>query len=725
MERFRRSSPAQVDLGEGTTSCCHIVRDQGLHKASVNASSLLRGARCGGPRIKVQPRRTHRSSADLSTENIAFSFVTTGAATFRVSVDPILCYLNVPMPTVTIVRDRLLEALGSKVSDTDLAELCFSYGLELEALSEEPLSDLLGGQRSRSGWSDAVEELESHTGLPDQRVCCVKLEVPANRPDLLCFEGLVQALRVFLGMDPPSAYRLRRTEPREQVFVKRNTLRPYLVAAVLRDIDLKDPFRYQSLMELQEHLHQNLGRRRALVAIGTHDLDSVHGPFTYTLKEPTQIRFRPLAADCEMDGPELVQNYAHDRHLKRYLPLIENAPAYPVIYDQDGCVLSLPPIINGDRSKIRPSTRNMLIECTGTDLVKLTIALNTMVTIFSRYCNLAFDVEPVLIHYEEALPEDRLVTISEHVLDARTLCTPWLESRSMVIPTDYIQSLLGVSLSTAELEHHLQRMQLQVESPSRDASGDRTVCVRVPVFRSDILHACDVAEDVGVSFGFDRIPEQTASCVPSGRWQTLERLTDHLRRELAQQGYTEVLTWVTVSHAENSEMLQRNVAEWPAVRLSNPKTLEFEECRTSLLVGLLKTLREHRKAALPLRLFETGDILLLDSRTETGARNERHLAAVYSDVRAGFEIVKHLLDRLMLSLNLTALGYREGYRLDPNECRDDLFFPGRRASIVVERPPGACLVLGSMGWVHPRVLKSFGLTAPVSALELNVQPFGE
>ena len=49
-------------------------------------------------------------------------------------------------------------------------------------------------------------------------------------------------------------------------------------------------------------------------------------------------------------------------HLKPYLPIIKNEPNYPVIYDSNGIVLSLPPIINGDHSKITMNTRNVLIE---------------------------------------------------------------------------------------------------------------------------------------------------------------------------------------------------------------------------------------------------------------------------------------------------------------------------------------------------------------------------
>ena len=48
-----------------------------------------------------------------------------------------------------------------------------------------------------------------------------------------------------------------------------------------------------------------------------------------------------------------------------------DSPVYPVVEDSNGVVLSLPPIINGDHSKITLSTKNILIECTATDLTKV------------------------------------------------------------------------------------------------------------------------------------------------------------------------------------------------------------------------------------------------------------------------------------------------------------------------------------------------------------------
>ena len=74
-----------------------------------------------------------------------------------------------------------------------------------------------------------------------------------------------------------------------------------------------------------------------------------------------------------------------DQKLKHYLHIIRDSPVYPVIYDSKRRVLSLPPIINGDHSKISLETKNVLIECTATDLQRAKIVLDTMVAMFSGY----------------------------------------------------------------------------------------------------------------------------------------------------------------------------------------------------------------------------------------------------------------------------------------------------------------------------------------------------
>jgi phenylalanyl-tRNA synthetase beta subunit len=62
----------------------------------------------------------------------------------------------------------------------------------------------------------------------------------------------------------------------QKMVVQRETalVRPFVVAAVLRGVTL-DETSYNSFIDLQDKLHQNLCRQRTLVAIGTHDLDTL------------------------------------------------------------------------------------------------------------------------------------------------------------------------------------------------------------------------------------------------------------------------------------------------------------------------------------------------------------------------------------------------------------------------------------------------------------------
>jgi phenylalanyl-tRNA synthetase beta chain len=76
----------------------------------------------------------------------------------------------------------------------------------------------------------------------------------------------------------------------------------------LRNITF-DKARYESFIALQDKLNQNLARQRTLVSIGTHDLDTVQGPFTYEALPPKDISFVPLNQTRKLDGEQLMEFY--------------------------------------------------------------------------------------------------------------------------------------------------------------------------------------------------------------------------------------------------------------------------------------------------------------------------------------------------------------------------------------------------------------------------------
>jgi phenylalanyl-tRNA synthetase beta chain len=204
----------------------------------------------------------------------------------------------------------------------------------------------------------------------------------------------------------------------------------------------------------------------------------------------------------------------------------------------------------------------------------------------------------------------------------------------------------------------------------------------------------------------------------------INKLSDIVRHECAMAGWAEVMPLILCSHDENFAWLNRKDDGKTAVKLANPKTVEYQVVRTSLLPGLLKTLSENKAMRLPLQIFETSDVVFKDDTVERRARNERHWAAAYYGKTSGFEVVHGLLDRVMTMLKVAFVTHEEGlegksvdYSVQKNPGKDGYFikeideptfFKGRAAAIWV-RLGGELRRIGELGVLHPEVLERFDL----------------
>ena len=589
------------------------------------------------------------------------------------------------MPTINIKRDLLFNALGKIYSDEEFQDLCFKFGLELDEVTTE--KQIIIKEKGLDESTRASEEI------------IYKIDVPANRYDLLCLEGLTLGLLVFLKkIDIPRYVAIHPGTDAQKITMTSECLRVrgHIVAAILRDVSFTNDS-YNSFIDLQDKLHQNIGRKRSLVSIGTHDLDTVKGPFLYDARPPAEISFKPLNQDKEYTGGEIIDLYANHAQLKQYLHIIKDSPVYPVVQDSDGTILSLPPIINGDHSKITLNTKNVFIECTATDLTKARIVLDTIVCTFSQYCKTKYTVETVQVVY----PNEQVFYY------------PDLKYRMEEIDCDKAINYIGVKQTAEQVASLLSRMSLKTV-----VGRNNRLSVQVPPTRHDVLHACDVYEDVAIAYGYNKI-QKTIPCFSTIAEEfPLNKLSDQLRMELAFAGFTEALTFSLCSREDISDKLGHKLENVPAVHISNPKTLEFQVARTTLLPGLLKTLAANKKMPLPQKLFEVSDVILKDNTVEVGARNNRHLCAVYCNKSDGFEIIHGLLDRILQVLEIpwTADKDDNGYYLRAVE--DTTFFPHRCAEILCYGK-----VIGKMGVLHPDIITKFDLNIPCSVLEINVESF--
>ena len=454
------------------------------------------------------------------------------------------------MPTVSLDRDELFRRVGRSFSDHEFDELCFEFGVELDEVTSE---------REEALKADTVKLTKEQLAALSDTVI-YKIDVPANRYDLLCMEGISRALRIFLrDMNPPVYTVLPGAQP-HVVTVQPATarVRPYIVCAVLRDVTFTQE-RYESFIDLQDQLHRNLCRQRTLVAIGTHDLDTLQGPFSYDALPGDHIHFVPLthtASSRVFSAADLLIHYETEptfKHLKPFVPIIKNSPVYPVVLDANGTVLSLPPIINGSHSRIQLSTTNIFIECTATDLTKANIVLDTVVAMFSEYAAQPFTVEPVLVQYVD---ESGSNTVRSYV-------TPIMYTRKERTSIDFVNSLIGIQITPEQMVQLCNKVQL---GPASLVGPDNNVLqVTVPPTRSDILHPVDIAEDIGIAFGYNNIVRRIPTTSSVGSETPLNKLSDLLREEISRAGYIEVLTHGLCSIHDNFSALKRPLCLQSAV----------------------------------------------------------------------------------------------------------------------------------------------------------------
>ena len=133
----------------------------------------------------------------------------------------------------------------------------------------------------------------------------VDVEFFPSRVDLYSTEGVARAMRGFLGIETgEEKYPVTQSSISFSVDENLKEVRPYIGSAVIRDITL-DNEAIISLMGVQEALHWVVGRGRAKVAIGVHDLDTVTPPFRY-YGAPLSRSFVPLDYDRELTLDEIM-----------------------------------------------------------------------------------------------------------------------------------------------------------------------------------------------------------------------------------------------------------------------------------------------------------------------------------------------------------------------------------------------------------------------------------
>jgi len=548
------------------------------------------------------------------------------------------------MPTITLERDRFSAFVGRDLSVEEMAKWLPWLGTDTEEVGSD----------------------------------YVKIEYNPNRVDFCSYSGVARAFRGLMGWETGMPnFKVKQGKIVLKVDKSVAEVRPYVVSAVVRDLNI-DYEAIRELMDMQEDLHWMVGRDRKKASIGVHNLDAVEPPFSYITCAPNEIKFVPLDKTEEMTPQEVLEK--HEKGMA-YKSEVDWASRYPLIVDRKGQVLSFPPIINGELTRVGEDTRNLFIEVTGTELNAISRSLNVLVTALA---DMGGTIENVRVEYPD-----------------QVLVTPDLAPQKMKLHVDYANERLGLNFSEAQTIEALQKSRLDAKKVEKGVLD-----VTIPAYRTDILHEIDLVEEVAIGYGYYNLTPTTPATVTTGKEHRVSEVATDVRQIMVGLGFVEALNFVLANEVDHYQKMRRKPEG--LVTLANPVSTEYSIIRNDLLPSLMKNLADSKHHVFPQQMFEVSDVIKLDDNSETYTERRIHAAAVSSHPTANFTEIKSILESLLMNLGLKNWTVKE--------TNHPSFLAGRAATVSLDD-----MELGVVGEIHPEVLNNFELENPTGAFEIDLQ----
>jgi len=548
------------------------------------------------------------------------------------------------VPTITLDKERFSSYVGSDLSVEEMTKWLPWLGTDTEEVGSD----------------------------------YVKIEYNPNRVDFCSYSGVARAFRGLRGWETGlPKYDVKQGNITLKVDKSVADVRPYVVAAVVRGLNI-DCDCIRELMDMQEALHWMVGRDRKKASIGVHKLDAVQPPISYVTFAPNEVKFVPLDKTEEMTPQQVLEK--HEKGMT-YRNEVEWAPRYPLVVDLTGKVLSFPPIINSELTKVDENTQNLFIEVTGTELNAVSRSLNVLVTALADMGGI---IESVRVEYSD-----------------QVLVTPDLTPQQMQLHVDYANERLGLSFSEIQTIDALQKSRLDAKTFKKGILN-----VTIPAYRTDILHEIDLVEEVAVGYGVFRLEPTKSGAVTTGKQHRVSEVAASVRQIMVGLGFVEALNFVLSNEVDQYQKMRRKPEG--IVALSNPVSTDYSIIRNDLLPSLMKNLAVSKHHVFPQQMFEVSDVIKLNDNSETYTERRIHVAAVSSHPTANFTEIKSILESLLMNLGLQNWTVKE--------IEHPSFLQGRAATISLEKTK-----LGVVGEIHPEVLNNFELENPTSAFELDLQ----
>ena len=367
------------------------------------------------------------------------------------------------MPTITFSLKDLQYLVGKKLSLEEVQEYAHY------------------GKGDFEGYDKDTDEIKVDFG-------------DTNLPYLWSVEGFARLIKLILGKEKGiSKLKIDKGSYKVIVDSSVNKVRPYIAAFVAKGHEIDD-YLIKQIIQLQEKLCENYGRRRQKIAIGVYQCGKIRFPVHYKATSPESVKFVPLDFKKEMTQQEILEEHPKG---KDYAWILEGCKKYPILVDDNDNVLSFPPVINSATTgKVEEGDDELFFEVTGTESDAVLLAANIFAqALYDR----GFKIYSADVKYS-----------------GRKITTPSLFNETIKIDKEDVKKLIGLDLKDSELKKILEKAGYGVGKGK----------VMIPHYRKDILHPVDVIEDIAIMYGYDKIQEVPLESYTVGSTNEIVELID-------------------------------------------------------------------------------------------------------------------------------------------------------------------------------------------------------
>ncbi len=532
------------------------------------------------------------------------------------------------------------------------------------------------------------------TSKPEsERVIKIELN-DTNRPDLWSTNGVARQLRLHRGGKTVDYSKFLSTKENIKdcgnrivtVDPELKDIRPFMVAFVINGKPIDDPM-LKDIIQTQEKLAWNFGRKRKSISMGVYRVEEIKFPVHYKAVDPDTTSFVPLQFEKPMTCRQILTEHPKG---KDFGWIIKDFKKFPILTDDKNEIMSMAPVINSATlGAVQVGDKGLMVELTGDNMENLMLAANIVACDFA---DVGYEIEPIMVKH----PYDTCF--------GRDVVAPFYFQPKTKATLKHINKLLGTNFDDATVLDALTRMGSKVVS-KKIADDDFEYTLSPAPYRNDFLHEVDIIEDVMIGTKLETYEPAKPNDFTIGRLLPITYYSRKAKTLMVGLGYQEMIFNYVGSRKDYIENM--NIDPAHVIEIANPMSENYQFVRSDILSSLLRAESKSANAIYPHKIFEIGKVAYLCPEENTGTRTRQCLGFLSAESNANYNTAASEVASVLYFLD---------HKYEVKESNDPRFIPGRQAAVIIKGKQ-----VGVFGEIHPQVLENWAITVPCFGGELDLE----